>query len=194
MRAIFRKDRVALVQQALTGRDYRLVVLDGKVISAYERVPLSVTGDGRAPVLALLARKQRAFERGGRDTRIKVDDPRIREKLARQGLDLQSVLERGRQVFLLDNANLSAGGDALDVTAEVHPEFRRLAVRLTKDMGLRMCGVDLMIAGGIEQRPQRYWILEVNAAPGLDHYAASGKAQQAIVEALYLKVLRQMSH
>ncbi|MFA7309768.1 MAG: cyanophycin synthetase, partial [Candidatus Paceibacterota bacterium] len=37
MRAIFRSDRVALVQRKVSGRDYRVVVLDSKIISAYER-------------------------------------------------------------------------------------------------------------------------------------------------------------
>jgi D-alanine-D-alanine ligase-like ATP-grasp enzyme len=61
-------------------------------------------------------------------------------------------------------------------------------------MGLRFCGVDLMIAGDISQAPRKggYWIIEINSAPGLDHYATIGKAQQRIVEDLYLEVLKAM--
>ncbi|KKW44085.1 MAG: cyanophycin synthetase [Parcubacteria group bacterium GW2011_GWA2_56_21] len=103
------------------------------------------------------------------------------------------VPRRGEQVFLLDNANLSSGGDAVDVTDDIHPAFKKLAVKLTKDMGLRLCGVDLMVAGAICDAPGRYWILEINAAPGLDHYVKTGKAQQKIVENLYLKVLKSLS-
>ena len=74
----------------------------------------------------------------------------------------------------------------------IHPDFKKIAIRLTRDMGLRFCGVDLMTQGGISKKPDRYWILEVNAAPGLDHYVKTGKAQEKIVEDMYLTVLKAM--
>jgi D-alanine-D-alanine ligase-like ATP-grasp enzyme len=190
---IFREDDVALVQRLVRGRDYRVVVLDDKIISAYERVPLNVTGDGRATIARLLAAKQAAFRRAGRDTRLKLDDPRLIEKLRRDGLTMDSIVPKGERVFLLHNANLSSGGDSVDVTRRVHPKFAALAVALTRDMGLRLCGVDLMIDGSISEAPDRFWVLEINSAPGLDHYARSGKAQLRIVERLYLQVLKSMN-
>ncbi|MBI4094127.1 cyanophycin synthetase [Candidatus Kaiserbacteria bacterium] len=193
MRHIFKNNRIALVQRVVRGRDYRIVVLDNKVISAYERIPLSIIGDGRSSVQELLKRKQRKFRRGGRDTRIRLDDIRISHKLGLQKLALRSVPERGKRIYLLDNANLSSGGDAVDVTKPIHPEFKKLAVKLTRDMGLRLSGVDLMVAGDIRNPPKKYWVLEINAAPGLDHYVQTGAAQQKIVENLYLKVLRSMA-
>ncbi len=194
MRAIFKRDHVALVQIPVRGRDYRLVILDDELISAYERIPLHVVGDGKTSIRRLLEVKQRQFIAARRGTRIKMDDPRIVEKLKRQGMALRSVPSRGEKVFVLDNANLSSGGDAVEVTGGVHPAFRELAVRLTRDMNLRLCGVDLMVDGHINEPPVsgKHWILEVNAAPGLDHYAKSGKAQEKIVEELYLKVLQSL--
>lgn len=193
MQFIFKQDRVALVQRVVRGRDYRIVVLDDKVISAYERIPLSVVGDGSSSIKQLLKKKQKRFRAGSRDTRIKLDDIRIAHKLGVQKLALRSVPERGKRIYLLDNANLSSGGDAVDVTKPIHPEFKKLAVRLTRDMGLRLSGVDIMVAGDIRQEPKKYWILEVNAAPGLDHYVKTGLAQQKLVENLYLKVLKSLA-
>ena len=205
MKQIFKHDRVALVQTYVQGRDYRIVVLDKEVISAYERIPLNVVGDGRSTIKQLLAKKSRAFVASSRDTRINLKDPRIKAKLRHQGLTLLSIPRRDERVFLLDNANLSTGGDAVDVTDNIHPGFKKLAIKLTRDMGLRLCGVDLMVAGnpirdalrsngaGVTQKPQKYWILEINAAPGLDHYVKTGKAQQKIVENLYLKVLKSLA-
>lgn len=191
MRAAFKIDRVALVQRPVRGRDYRLVVLDNKAVSAYERIPLHVIGDGKASIRRLLALKQDYFVATKRGTNIKADDSRIAEKLKHQGLTFRSVPPFGERVFLLDNANLSTGGDAVDVTASVNSAFQELAARLTQDMNLRLCGVDLMVDGCIQERPAsgKYWVLEINAAPGLDHYAKTGKAQEKIVEELYLKVL-----
>lgn len=194
IRRVFKLDRIALVQSPAPGRDYRIVVLDNRVISAYERLPLSITGDGTSTVRALLDTKQRQFLGSSRDTRLRPEDPRIKEKLARQRLALESVPRRGQRVVLLDNANLSAGGDAVDVTDTVHPEFRKLAVALTRDMGLRLCGVDLMIDGDIAKPPAEYRVLEINSAPGLDHYVKTGKTQQKIVEDMYLEVLKHMEH
>ena len=193
MKQIFKHDRIALVQTYVRGRDYRIVVLDKEIISAYERIPLNVIGDGRSTIRQLLAKKSRAFVASSRDTRINMRDPRITAKLKHQGVALMSVPKLGEQIFLLDNANLSSGGDAVDVTKKIHPAFAKLAIQLTRDMGLRLCGVDLMIAGNVAQKPQKYWILEINAAPGLDHYVKTGKAQQKIVENLYLKVLRHLA-
>lgn len=193
MRHILKADRVALVQRVVRGKDYRIVVLDSKVISAYERIPLSVVGDGSSSIKELLKKKQKRFRAGGRDTRIRLDDIRISHKLGMQKLALRSVPERGKRIYLLDNANLSSGGDAVDVTKPIHPEFKKIAVKLTRDMGLRLSGVDLMVAGDIRNAPRKYWVLEINAAPGLDHYVQTGAAQQKIVENLYLKVLRSMA-
>ncbi|MEK7106961.1 MAG: cyanophycin synthetase [Patescibacteria group bacterium] len=194
IKLIFKNDKVALIQQPVYGRDYRIVVLDKKVISAYERIPLNVVGDGCLAIKQLLLKKTRAFAKAGRDTRINMKDKRIVDKLKRLRLNMKSVPERGVQVFLLDNANLSTGGDSIDVTSLIHPAFAKLAIKLTRDMGLRMCGVDLMIRGIISEPPKKYWVLEINAAPGLDHYVKTGKKQEKIVEKLYLKVLKSLSH
>ena len=129
-------------------------------------------------------------------------DESCRRSLPRLGLpslwsrsgkqSFQFIPAKGQKVYLLDNANLSTGGDSVDVTEKVHPAFWKLAVNLTRDMGLRLCGVDIMIEGDISQTPDIYWILEINSAPGLDHYAKLGKAQEDIVERLYLEVLKHM--
>lgn len=192
MKIIFRKDDVALVQKQVMGKDYRIVVLENRIISAYERLPLSVVGDGRTTVAGLLKKKQRAFDRADRDTVINIKDPRIADKLKRQGIFRRSVLRKGERIYLLDNANLSSGGDAIDVTESIHPNFTKIATSLTRDMGLRLCGVDLMVEGDLSQKPGRYWVLEINSAPGLDHYAEGGRKQAKIVEDLYCEVLKGM--
>ncbi len=192
---IFEHDKIAIIERYLPGRDYRVVVLDNEIISAYERMPLSVTGDGKSSILELLKLKQKNFIKDGRDTRINFSDSRIKNKLAKQGLNLKSVLTKREVVYLLDNANLSTGGDAVDVTTTIHKEFAKLSIKLTHDMGLRIAGVDIMVTDGdITQNPNscEYYIIEINAAPGLDHYVTTGKKQENMVEAMYLKVLKAL--
>ncbi|MFA6077058.1 MAG: cyanophycin synthetase [Candidatus Paceibacterota bacterium] len=192
---IFKTDKIAIIERYLPGLDYRIVVLDEKIISAYERIPLSVTGDGKSSVLSLLKQKQRNFIFDKRDTKINFSDERIKNKLARQTLSFKSILKKNQQIFLLDNANLSTGGDSVDVTDVIHKKFQKIAIELTKKMGLRIAGVDIMVTkGNITQNPKdcSYYIIEINAAPGLDHYVTTGKKQKKIVEAMYLKVLKAL--
>ncbi|HEY4503089.1 MAG TPA: cyanophycin synthetase [Candidatus Paceibacterota bacterium] len=192
---IFKVDKVAIVERYMPGRDYRVVVLDKDVISAYERIPLSVVGDGKSSILSLLKQKQKSFKKSGRDTVINLSDRRMKIKLQKQGYKFNSILSKGEKVFLLDNANLSTGGDSVDVTQNIHPGFKKIAVNLTRDMGLRIAGVDIMVTkGDITKDPKNcsYYIIEINAAPGLDHYVTTGAKQKKIVEAMYLKVLKAL--
>jgi D-alanine-D-alanine ligase-like ATP-grasp enzyme len=185
----FTKDRVVLVQRVVTGRDYRIVVLDDEIILGIERTPLNVTGDGEHTVAELLDHKLVDFVTASGDTVVKATDDRVTGRLKEQGLTADSVPAAGQKVFILDNANLSTGGDAVEVTDAIHAGFKEIAVRLTKDMGLRLCAVDLMIEGDINDAPDRYHVLEVNASPGFDHYARLGDKQRKVVEDLYLKIL-----
>lgn len=190
--AFSQRENVFLVQELVIGNDYRIVVLDDEVISAYQRLPLSVVGDGRASVQELLRLKQKEFKRAGRDTVIPADDIRITNRLERLGLSRRSVLGERETVELLPNANLSTGGDAVDVTDTLHPHWRALSLRLCKDMNLRYCGVDVIVQGTLADPPSSYVVIEVNAAPGLDNYASVGKRQRQVVENLYKKVLKAM--
>ncbi len=195
LKEIFKGDRVAIVERYMPGHDYRVVVLDGGIISAYERIALSVTGDGKNTILSLLAKKQKLFDSQKRDTNINLDDRRIKIKLRKRGFSFKTILPKGEKVFLLDNANLSTGGDSVDVTQTIHPGFHKIAANLTRDMGLRIAGVDIMVTkGDITMDPKKcsYFIIEINAAPGLDHYVTTGARQRKNVEAMYLKVLKAL--
>ena len=192
-RAILRENRVILVQRFIAGRDYRLVVLDDAVISAYERLPLTVVGDGRATIRQLFDRKQREFVRTGRDTKLDGDDFLIELYLREQGLGKDSILPKGKTTALRANANLSCGGDAVEALDTIHPGFVKLAVAITAEMGLRLCGVDLLLrSGSLAEAPADYVVIEINAAPGLDNYASSGVTQAARVDDLYLAVLNAL--
>jgi cyanophycin synthetase len=123
-------------------------------------------------------------------TKIRFDDIAI-ATLANQGLTSQSVPEKGRRILLRNNANLSTGGSATDVTDEVHPELAARIVTAAQMVGLDIAGVDLVaetVAKPMEE--QRAGIVEINAAPGLRmHLSPSfGKARpvgEAIVSTMF---------
>ncbi len=152
-----------------------------------------MTGDGRKTIQELIAAKLSYFIKIKRPARLKLQDKRLLNNLKLQKLKLTSIIESGKNIPLLDNANLSTGGESIDVTDLIHPQFKKLAIKLTADMGLRLCGVDLMIAGDISKNIKKYWVIEINSAPGLDHYIKMGAKQQKIVENLYLQVLKSLA-
>lgn len=191
---ISKMDKVILVEEPITGKDYRIVVLDNEIISAYERIPLTVVGNGKSTIKKLLKKKQSEYKKEGRDRTFSFNDNRLRMTLRRHKLTFSSVIPKDKSLVLLDNANLSTGGTAIDITEKVHPSFKKIAIRLTKDMGLRLCGVDLMIDGDITNKAKKWHVIEINSAPGLDHYASLGKKQQDIVESLYTKVFKAMGN
>ena len=191
-RKIFNKVGVMIVERFCLGNDYRIVILDNEVISAYQRIPLYVIGNGKASVSSLLKQKQKQFAAIGRDAEIDPTDFRIKMKLKHEGYSLKSVLGFGVKLYLLDNANLSTGGEAIDVTKKLHSSFSDLAIRVTKDMGLHLCGVDIITKGNIEEPLKDYSIIEINSAPGLDNYASIGKEQSKKVHDLYFKVLKAL--
>lgn len=183
LKEIFKKDKVAIVERYLPGKDYRIVVLDGEIISAYQLVPPSIVGDGRSSIISLL--KKKTFTLRGKDRKINLKDRRIEDKLLKQGLNFRSVLKKGQRVFILDNANLSSGGEAINVLNNISVSFQEIAKKLTSDMGLRIAGVDLMITTGDITKNSKdcdYYIIEINSSPGLEP-----------TERVYLKVLKALA-
>ncbi len=191
-RRILKHSSMMVVQEFLQGSDFRIVVLDHEVISAYERIPLKVTGDGSLSILDLLHQKQEQFINNGRDTVLDFEDPRIAANLKRAKIWFETVLPKGQSLTLLEVANLSTGGDASDVTHCIHQDYIDLATSITRDFGLRLCGVDLMCTGPIDQPIQEYGVIEINSAPGLDNYGSMGDEQIHRVDELYLKVLKAL--
>ncbi len=183
-----KKVRVALIEEPIAMPDYRIVTLDGKLISAYQRIPLTVTGDGRQTILQLLTDLQAQYRQAGRDTTIATDDTRLTAELERHSLSLTSVPDAGEMIALLPISNLSAGGTSVDVTEQIDPRWVELASYIADNFGLRLSGLDLACAD-ITDCHASYSVLEVNGTPGLDHFASSGTAQQQLVDDLYATVL-----
>lgn len=182
---------VMRIERLHRGHDYRVVMFDHELISAYMRIPLSVTGDGIHTISELIDIKQGTFIENERDTRIKKDDPRILKKLWEKSYTFETIPEKWEQVALLDNANLSSGWDSLDVTEMIHPDFIDLATHITRDMGLRLCGIDFMthdITRPLSENPD-YIIIELNWSPWLDNYISTGEKQRNIVKNMYKKIL-----
>ncbi|XRQ14932.1 cyanophycin synthetase [Actinomadura welshii] len=167
-----------LVESYIPGKDYRVLVVGGRVSAAAELTAACVTGDGTATVAGLVERVNADPVRGqGHDrplTRLALG-PAERALLARQGHRPESVPAAGERVWLRRNANLSTGGTGRDVTGEVHPAVADMCVRAAATVGMDVCGIDLRLPAIGSPPPAEHGaaaILEVNAAPGLRMHLA----------------------
>ena len=52
--------------------------------------------------------------------------------LVRQNYKLDDILEKGQELILRSPSNISAGGDSIDVTDEIHKEFKEIAISAVK--------------------------------------------------------------
>ena len=181
-----------LIEETLAGRNYRVLVVSGRMIAASERVLPQVIGDGVNSIRDLIAHENRNPLRGdGHEkplTKIKVDAEVITH-LQHAGMSLETVPERGQQVTLSHRSNLSTGATAQDVTDKVHPSIARTCERAARLIGLDVCGVDLVIPD-IATPITSGGVIEVNACPGLrmHHYPSVGMPRdvgQAVVDAIY---------
>ncbi len=165
----FRDD--IMVERYLPGNDFRLLVVGDKLVAAARRDPPKVVGDGTHTITQLVEQVNQDPRRGSGHstslTKMRIDDI-ARACLVTQGFTADDIPAKGQRVNLRNNANLSTGGSATDVTDDVHPEVAARAVAAAHMVGLDICGVDLVcdsILRPIEE--QGGGIVEVNAAPGL---------------------------
>ncbi len=160
-----------MVEKFLPGQDYRLLVVGHKLVAAARREPPLVVGDGVHTVRQLVdlvnADPRRGEGHATSLTKIRFDDIAI-GRLQAQGLEPESVPEKGHRVILRNNANLSTGGTATDVTDDVHPEVAARVIEAARMVGLDICGVDVVCESVLRPlEEQSGGIVEVNAAPGL---------------------------
>ncbi len=165
----FRDD--VLVERYMPGNDFRMLVVGNKLIAAARRDPPKVVGDGRHSVRELVEQVNQDPRRGAGHatslTKIRFDDIAL-ASLATQGYTADSVPPKGQRVVLRNNANLSTGGSATDVTDDVHPEVAARAVAAAQMVGLDICGVDVVCDSVLKPiEEQGGGVVEVNAAPGL---------------------------
>ncbi|HLM67535.1 MAG TPA: cyanophycin synthetase, partial [Longimicrobium sp.] len=163
--------RRVVVEQFVTGRDYRVLVVDGRVAAAAERVPAHVVGDGHSTIRELIRAANEDPRRGKGHSRTLTrlpDDAATEAYLATRGLTCDSVPAQGEQVFLRATANLSTGGTSIDRTDEMHPDNVTACEMAAGVVGLDIAGIDVLSPDiTVPFRENGAVIIEVNAAPGL---------------------------
>jgi cyanophycin synthetase len=158
-----------LIEEQVSGDNYRLLYLDGKLLDAVVRHSPSVIADGTSTVARLVeranaARLNQGFELAHVLLRVDMD---MKHALARQGLKLTSVPPKGMVVTVKTATNENSGGDNVSAGHLLCDEVIAAGAHAVEAMGARLAGVDILTrnpavslskAGGV--------ILEVNSPPG----------------------------
>ncbi len=178
-----------LVERFIPGSDFRFLVIGDRLIAAARRDPPQVIGDGVHSVRQLVEQVNSDPRRGEGHatslTKIRFDEIAL-ACLSSQGLQADSVPGKGARILLRNNANLSTGGSATDVTDDVHPDMAACAIAAAQMVGLDVAGVDVVCDSVLQPlQEQGGAVIEVNAAPGLRmHVQPSFGKGRAVGEAI----------
>ncbi|MBV4424632.1 cyanophycin synthetase [Clostridium tyrobutyricum] len=182
-----------IVEKNISGKDYRVCVVDGKVEAVSHRISPYVIGNGVSTVKQLIDEINSDTMRGyGHEkplTKIKVDE-KLRTHIKKENYTLDSILEKNKKLVLRENANLSTGGKAEDCTDMICRENVDICERAAKAIGLDICGIDLCCSDISKSAFENGAILEINAAPGIrmHQYPSKGRARnvsKAILDELF---------
>lgn len=182
-----------IVEKFITGHDFRVLIIDNKLVAAAKREPAHVKGDGKLTIQQLIEETNKDPRRGyGHEnvlTQIDVDRDTT-DLLEKLNYTLETVPKKGEVVYLKSTANLSTGGTSIDVTDMMHPENIFLCERISRVIGLDICGVDIM-AENLTQplKENGGCILEVNAAPGFRMHLAPSEGLPRNVAAPVIDML-----
>lgn len=168
--------RRVIIEKFITGFDFRVLVINNRFIAAALREPAHVVGDGIATIQQLIDTENKDPRRGYGHENVLTEitiDKETQDQLSKKNYTLDTVLLKGERCYLKGTANLSTGGTSTDVTDLVHPHNIFICERISRIIGLDICGIDIMAknlseplesSGGV--------ILEVNAAPGFRMHLA----------------------
>jgi cyanophycin synthetase len=185
--------RKIIVEKFITGYDFRVLVINHKFIAAALREPAHVMGDGISTIQQLIDNENLDPRRGyGHEnvlTEISIDKETL-DQLAKYGYTLETILPEDEKCYLKGTANLSTGGTSTDVTDMVHPDNIFICERISRVIGLDICGIDIMGQNLSEPMVKTgAVVLEVNAAPGFRMHLAPAKGLPRNVAAPVIDML-----
>ena len=184
-------NQALMVEEQLTGDNYRILYLDGEYIDAVRRDSPTVTGDGTASVASLVKAENERRLAMAPITALSplILDQESRNTLAAEGRTSGFVPAAGEAVRVKLAVNENASAQNHIVRGKVHPEVIEAGARLARAFGVRFAGLDVtaddisvpLAEGGVIFN-------EINVNPGIHHHYLVAEAdQKADVAAVLLK-------
>lgn len=149
-----------IVEEMQTGKEYRVLIYNGRVVSCVEKIAASVIGDGVSTIDNLIHQFNKKRKKG---FEIKIDKVVI-ENLKRNKLDVKSVIPKGKILKLRNNLNMSDGGRSVEYTKKMSKFFKKVCEKACSAVGISYGGIDLFTKD-ISLSGAEYAILEINPNP-----------------------------
>ncbi len=167
----FEHDGSILIEEFISGREFRFFVINDQVCGILHRVPANVKGDGEKSIRDLVEIKNQDPLRG-KGYRTPLEKIRLEEAeemfIKEQGLNFESVPKRDQIVYLRENSNISTGGDSIDYTDDIHQSYNDIAIESSKALGVQITGLDMMIKDVNQPATKdNYAIIEMNFNPAI---------------------------
>ncbi|MGE7823302.1 bifunctional glutamate--cysteine ligase GshA/glutathione synthetase GshB [Paenibacillus sp. NPDC093718] len=190
----FSHDKTVLLEEFMTGKEYRFLVMGDQVVGVLHRVPANVVGDGVHTIEQLVHEKNKNPLRGkGYKTPLeKIQLGEAEEMfLKNHAMGWNDIPQLGDVIYLRENSNISTGGDSIDFTDEMPNSYKNLAIQSAKAAGATICGVDMMIDSLEEEATDtNYSIIEINFNPAIHihcypYIGKNRKANDKILDLLF---------
>ena len=204
-----RSQAIALCPYEEILTEYRLIVLDGEVKLAFEKIRPSLTGDGEHSIRELVAEM---IARGAncpdpaeleRGARLYAEHHPERERTEPAGRDAKTGTEgsaaskkasaldiipaKGDKINLNWKHNLGQGAAARRIGAENTPgELKELALAAALAVGIRFGSVDII------RTEEGIKVLEINAGVMMEHYAGESRGKYLEAKEVYREAVLKM--
>jgi len=161
-----------VIEQYLEGKNYRVVVIDGEIMSAIERFPPTVLGNGVDSIRQLADAENKIRESMGLFPTIHpiLETEQTTKHLAKQGLNFDTVPALNQSVTLFYRIALAPGGTIDTVDKNTIPdENKALFLKVLEMFNANILGIDIIMEQGIDvpHDQQKCIMLEVNSRPYL---------------------------
>lgn len=168
---LFEKYQSLLIEEYIEGKDFRLMIVDGKFVSCVYRMPANVRGDGKHTIQKLVEIENKNPMRSRSDVNIlktiKIDEASIKY-LKQQGYTLNSIPPRGVIVYLKQASNQCQGGEIEVLTQKVHKDFIKMAEEAALALKLKLCGVDIITTDISKSlKESQGCVIEINSSPSV---------------------------
>ncbi len=194
----FEHDQTVLLEEFITGKEYRFLVMGDEVVGILHRVPANVIGNGTLTIEQLVHAKNKDPHRGqGYKTPLeKIQIGEAEEMFMKNHSNRwNDIPSSGQIIYLRENSNISTGGDSIDYTDDIPESYKKLAIQSAKAAGATICGVDMMIDDVREEaNDTNYSVIEINFNPAIHIHCYPYKGNNRKADEKILDLLFDTNH
>ncbi|WP_444933523.1 acylphosphatase [Microbulbifer sp. JTAC008] len=157
------KSNKIIIERHISGCDLRVNVIGGCAVSACLRIAPNVIGDGTHNINELISEKKNSKSK--RNPKYRVDSEYIlrTELLDVNGISREYVPAEGERIWLAGVANISAGGESIQLLDRLDTEVIQVAERAANAFpGIYYVGVDIIVPDNSSETASSPYVIEVN--------------------------------